>query len=75
MPSGASGEELMKIPHAGSDHVRSRQPPHALGVLGARGADAAVELWEVFPPQQNGEEHAGRILKFKSHLEAAAQVA
>jgi len=29
----------------------------------------------VFPPQQNGENTLDRILKFKSHLEAAAQVA
>jgi hypothetical protein len=33
------------------------------------------ELWDVFPPGQNGKNTLERILKFKSQLEAAAQAA
>jgi hypothetical protein len=33
------------------------------------------ELWDVVPPHQSGENTLDRILRFKPHLDATAQVA
>ena len=75
MPSGASGEELIRIRipalvMSGADSRHTRSAAWALAELMPQ-----AELWDVFPPQQNGQNTLERILKFKSHLEAAAQVA
>jgi pimeloyl-ACP methyl ester carboxylesterase len=74
MPSGASGAELMQIRTpalimSGADSRHTRSAAWALAELMPQS-----ELWEVFPPQQNGENTLERILKFKSQFETAAQV-
>jgi pimeloyl-ACP methyl ester carboxylesterase len=72
MPSGASGAELMKIdipavilPGADSSHAYSAA--WALKELMPR-----AELWDVMPPQQNGDNTLREILRFTSRPEAAA---
>jgi pimeloyl-ACP methyl ester carboxylesterase len=75
MPSGASGDELMKIKipaviMSGADSRHTRSAAWALAELMPQ-----AELWEVMPPQQTGQNTLERILKFKSQLEAAAQAA
>ena len=75
MPSGASGDELMKIKipaviMSGADSRHTRSAAWALGELMPQ-----AELWDVFPPQQSGKNTLERILKLKSQLEAAAPVA
>jgi hypothetical protein len=75
MPSGASGEELMgiQIPAlimSGADTRHTRSAAWALAELMPQS-----ELWDVMPPDQNGENTLDKILRFKSHLGAAAQAA
>lgn len=75
MPSGASGEELMRIQipaliMSGADSRHTRSAAWALKELMPQS-----ELWEVMPPHQTGENTMDRILRFKSHLDATAQVA
>jgi len=75
MPSGASGDELMriKIPAlimSGADSRHTRSAAWTLAELMPQ-----AELWDVFPPRQNGQNTLERILRFKSQLQAAAPVA
>jgi pimeloyl-ACP methyl ester carboxylesterase len=68
MPSGASGEELMKmqIPAlilSGADTRHTRSSAWALKELMPQ-----AELWDVFPPRQTGENVLEQILRFKSKL-------
>jgi pimeloyl-ACP methyl ester carboxylesterase len=75
MPSGASGDELMKIKipaiiMSGADSRHTRSAAWALAELMPQS-----ELWDVMPPHQTGQNTLDRILKFKSQLEAAAQAA
>jgi len=75
MPSGASGDELMRIKMpalimSGADSRHTRSAAWALAELMPQ-----AELWDVFPPRQNGQNTLERILKFKLQLEAAAPVA
>jgi pimeloyl-ACP methyl ester carboxylesterase len=75
MPSGASGEELMRIQvpaliMSGADTRHTRSAAWALAELMPQS-----ELWDVMPPDQNDQNTLERILLFKSHLGAAAQAA
>ena len=75
MPSGASGEELMRIQvpaliMSGADTRHTRSAAWALKELMPQS-----ELWSVMPPDQNGQNTLERILLFKSHLGAAARAA
>jgi len=75
MPSGASGEELTRIQvpaliMSGADSRHTRSAAWALRELMPQ-----CELWDVFPPQQNGSNTLDRILRFKSQLEATVQTA
>jgi pimeloyl-ACP methyl ester carboxylesterase len=75
MPSGASGEELMRmqIPAlimSGADSRHTRSASWALKELMPQS-----ELWDVLPPQQTGENTLEQILRFKSRLERPAQAA
>jgi pimeloyl-ACP methyl ester carboxylesterase len=73
MPSGASGEELMRIeipalilPGADSRHTVSAS--WTLKELMPRS-----ELWGVLPPHQTGENTLEQILRFKSRFDSAMQ--
>jgi pimeloyl-ACP methyl ester carboxylesterase len=75
MPSGASGEELMRIEipaliMSGADSRHTRSASWALKELMPQ-----AELWDVFPPQQNGQNTLEQILRFKSRLDATARAA
>src|SRR6267143_1207578 len=75
MPSGASGEELMRIEipaliMSGADSRHTRAASWALKELMPQS-----ELWEVLPPHQNGQNTLEQILRFKSRLETSAQAA
>jgi len=75
MPSGASGEELMRIEipaliMSGADSRHTRSASWALKELIPQS-----ELWEVFPPHQTGENTLEQILRFKSRFETSAQAA
>ena len=75
MPSGASGEELIRIQvpaviMSGADSRHTRSASWALAELMPK-----AELWDVVPPQQNGQNTLDRILRFTSQLEATAQAA
>jgi pimeloyl-ACP methyl ester carboxylesterase len=75
MPSGASGEELMRIRipaliMSGADSRHTRSASWALKELMPQS-----ELWEVLPPQQTGQNTLDEILRFKSRLETSAQAA
>ena len=75
MPSGASGEELMRIQipalvMSGADSRHTRSASWALKELMPQS-----ELWEVLPPHQTGENTLEQILRFKSRLETSAQAA
>jgi pimeloyl-ACP methyl ester carboxylesterase len=70
MPSGASGEELMaiRIPSlimSGADTRHTRSAAWALRELIPESA-----LWEVFPPDQTGDNTLAQVLGFKRKLEA-----
>ena len=71
MPSGASGEELMaiRIPSlimSGADSRHTRSSAWALKEL-----IPGAELWNVFPPEQTGDNTLDQVLGFKRRLEAA----
>jgi pimeloyl-ACP methyl ester carboxylesterase len=71
MPSGASGEELMAIRMpalimSGADSRHTRSSAWALKEL-----IPGSELWNVFPPEQTGENTLDQVLGFKRRLEAA----
>jgi len=75
MPSGASGDELMRIQipaliMSGADSRHTRSAAWALQELMPQ-----AELWDVLPPQQNGQNTLEQILRFKSRLEATARAA
>jgi pimeloyl-ACP methyl ester carboxylesterase len=75
MPSGASGDELMKIKipaliMSGADSRHTRSAAWALAELMPQS-----ELWEVMPPHQTGENVLEQILRFRSRLEPAARAA
>jgi pimeloyl-ACP methyl ester carboxylesterase len=75
MPSGASGEELMRIQvpaliMSGADSRHTRSASWALAELMPQS-----ELWDVMPPHQTGQNTLDEILRFKSRLEASAQAA
>ena len=72
MPSGASGEELMRmdVPAliiSGADTRHTVSAAWALKELMPR-----AELWDVLPPRQNGANVLEQILRFTSRLETAA---
>jgi pimeloyl-ACP methyl ester carboxylesterase len=71
MPSGASGEELMaiRIPSlimSGADTRHTRSSAWALKEL-----IPGSELWNVFPPEQTGDNTLDQVLGFKRRLEVA----
>jgi pimeloyl-ACP methyl ester carboxylesterase len=71
MPSGASGEELMaiQIPSlimSGADSRHTRSSAWALKELIPNS-----ELWNVFPPDQTGDNTLAQVLGFKRRLETA----
>jgi pimeloyl-ACP methyl ester carboxylesterase len=73
MPSGASGEELMRIQipaiiMSGADSRHTRSAAWALKELMPQ-----AELWEVMPPDQTGENTLEQILRFKSRVETAVR--
>jgi len=75
MPSGASGEELMRIQipaliMSGADSRHTRSASWALKELMPQS-----ELWEVLPPHQTGQNTLERILRFKARFETSAQAA
>ena len=75
MPSGASGEELMRIRipaliMSGADSRHTRSASWALRELMPQS-----ELWELWPPQQTGQNTLEQILRFKSRFETSAQAA
>jgi len=75
MPSGASGEQLMRIRipaliMSGADSRHTRSASWALKELMPQS-----ELWDVMPPHQNGQNTLEQILRFGSRLEASAQAA
>jgi len=55
---------------SGADSRHTRSAAWALAELMPR-----AELWDVFPPQQNGQNTLEQILRFKSRLEATARAA
>jgi pimeloyl-ACP methyl ester carboxylesterase len=70
MPSGAGGEELMKmqIPAlimSGADTRHTVSASWALKELMPQ-----AELWDVFPPRQTGQNVLEQILQFKARVEA-----
>ena len=70
MPSGASGEELMKIRipaliMSGADTRHTRSSAWALKEL-----LPDSELWNVFPPDQTGDNTLAQVLQFKAGCEA-----
>ena len=70
MPSGASGEELMaiRIPTlimSGADTRHTRSAAWALKEL-----IPESELWDVFPPDQTGDNTLVQVLGFKDKLES-----
>jgi pimeloyl-ACP methyl ester carboxylesterase len=75
MPSGASGEELMRIEVpalilSGADSRHTVSASWTLKELMPRS-----ERWEVLPPHQTGENTLEQILRFKSRFDAAAKAA
>lgn len=71
MPSGASGEELMAIQipaliMSGADTRHTRSSAWALKELLPKS-----ELWNVFPPDQTGENTLAQVLGFKQKIETA----
>jgi pimeloyl-ACP methyl ester carboxylesterase len=75
MPSGASGEELMRIAipaliMSGADSRHTRSAAWALRELMPQS-----ELWDVMPPHQTGQNTLEQILQFKSRFEATARAA
>jgi pimeloyl-ACP methyl ester carboxylesterase len=75
MPSGASGEQLMriKIPAlvmSGADSRHTRSASWALKELMPQS-----ELWDVMPPHQTGQNTLEQILRFGSRLETAVRAA
>jgi len=75
MPSGASGEELMRIQipaviMSGADSRHTRSAAWALAELMPQ-----AELWEVMPPDQTGANTLEQILRFKSRVETTARAA
>ena len=75
MPSGASGEELMRIEvpaliMSGADSRHTRSASWALRELMPQS-----ELWEVTPPHQTGQNTLEQILRFKSRFETSARAA
>ena len=71
MPSGASGDELMRIQipaliMSGADSRHTRSASWALKELMPQ-----AELWDVMPPEQTGQNTLEQILRFKSRFEAA----
>jgi pimeloyl-ACP methyl ester carboxylesterase len=71
MPSGASGDELMaiRIPSlilSGADTRHTRSAAWALKELIPNS-----ELWDVFPPDQTGDNTLAQVLGFKRKLELA----
>src|SRR6266516_1138034 len=75
MPSGASGEELMRIQipaliMSGADSRHTRSASWALRELMPQS-----ELWELWPPQQTEQNTLEQILRFKSRFETSAQTA
>lgn len=75
MPSGASGEELMRIRipaliMSGADSRHTRSASFALKELMPQS-----ELWELVPPQQTGQNTLEQILRFKSRFQTSAQAA
>jgi pimeloyl-ACP methyl ester carboxylesterase len=74
MPSGASGEELMRISSpalimSGADSRHTRSAAWALRELMPQ-----ADLWDVMPPHQTGQNTLERILRFASR-ETAVQAA
>jgi hypothetical protein len=73
MPSGASGEELMRIEVpalilSGADGRHTASASWTLKELMPQS-----ELWDVLPPHQTGQNTLAQILRFKSSLDSAAQ--
>ena len=71
MPSGANGEELMAIQipaliMSGADSRHTRSAAWALKELLPQS-----RLWDVFPPNQTGENTLAQILGFKKEIETA----
>ena len=75
MPSGASGEELMRIqvPALILSGADSRHTVSASWTL--KELMPQAELWDVLPPEQTGENTHAQILRFKSRLDSPVQLA
>jgi pimeloyl-ACP methyl ester carboxylesterase len=75
MPSGASGEELMRIqvPALILSGADSRHTVSAAWTL--KELMPQAELWDVLPPRQTGENTLAQILRFRSRLDSPVQVA
>jgi pimeloyl-ACP methyl ester carboxylesterase len=75
MPSGASGEELMRIeiPALILSGADSRHTVSASWTL--KELMPQSELWEVLPPHQTGENTLEQILRFTSRFDSAMQAA
>jgi len=70
MPSGASGEELMKI-EAPSFILPGNDSSHAYSAsLALRELMPNAVLWDLLPEQQNGRNTLDEILRFTSRLES-----
>jgi pimeloyl-ACP methyl ester carboxylesterase len=75
MPSGASGEELMRIEipaviMSGGDSRHTRSAAWALKELMPQ-----AELWDVMPPHQTGANTLEQILRFQSRVATTARAA
>jgi pimeloyl-ACP methyl ester carboxylesterase len=75
MPSGASGEELMRMQMpalimSGADTRHTVSASWALKELMPQ-----AELWDVLPPRQTGANVLDQILRFTSRLESAPRAA
>ena len=75
MPSGASGEELMRIqvPALILSGADSRHTVSASWTL--KELMPQSELWDVLPPHQTGENTLEKILRFTSRLDSPVQLA
>jgi hypothetical protein len=75
MPSGASGEELMRtqVPALILSGADRRHTVSASGTL--KELMPQSELWGVLPPHQAGQNTLEQILRFKSRFETSAQAA
>lgn len=72
MPSGVSGEELMRI-HVPALIMSGADWAHTLsGSWAIKELMPHAKLWDVLPPKQNAQNTLEQILRFTSQLEAQA---